>query len=577
MPHNESFLTLVEKAQAGDPFAFDQLVRRFQDRAVGYASALLGDDRASAEDAAQEAFLEAYRCLTGLKLPAAFPGWLRRLVFKHCDRVRRGGSKSSVSLESIQHRLYDTADLETDLIHRQEAEQVRAAIRALPCGEREVTALFYLSGSSTREIAAFLEIPEATVRTRLHRARRRLRKEMIVMEPQAAPSPAKNPVAERVFGEVVTEYLKQRREDPETANRSLLAQARQQLNDRLSDDTPLDPETVRSGDNLLSLIGDHEGRVTLMRRYLTQSLAVSEEAWARFFLVNSLSSAGLSEEVVASQESLSQWAQATFLNNPPYLSRDWPFLPLADTDSTAEIYPPDTLLLWTHYIPDAPDHWIKVGRGDDWLRRFHEIMDATPATDPNRQQRFYFMRTALRVLLMLGKADEAEKVLLLVEALADEETDPLSVFHWRGHAIYLRMMQAKGDDETLRRVGERAAVLLSLYEQALRAEKTPPQAADRFLILRDNIASIAADHGLYALATPLLTTQILSGRASEWVYVRLAKCVWAITHNRADTLQLLRQGALRNEAGDLWNWVKTLPVFADLVEDEEFVAAFSHA
>ena len=77
---NPSFLLLVEKAQAGDPFAFDQLVRRFQDRAVGYASTLLGDDRASAEDAAQEAFLEVYRCLIGLKLPAARAIQLFQLV-----------------------------------------------------------------------------------------------------------------------------------------------------------------------------------------------------------------------------------------------------------------------------------------------------------------------------------------------------------------------------------------------------------------------------------------------------------------------------------------------------------------
>lgn len=578
---NPSFLLLVEKAQARDPFAFDQLVRRFQDRAVGYASTLLGDDRASAEDAAQEAFLEVYRCLIGLKLPAAFPGWLRRLVFKHCDRVRRGKPERAVSLESVQYRLYDEADLETDLVRQQEAEQVRAAIHALPCGERAVTTLFYLSGCPTREIAAFLEVPEATVRIRLHRARLRLRKELIVKELgtrdiKPAGVVAQNPVAERVFGEIVADYLKQQSVNPEAADRSLLAQARQQLNDRLQDDTPLDSETVRSGDNLFSLIGEHEGSLALMRRYLTQSLPVSEEAWARFFLVNALSAAGRSEEVVAAQEALSQWVMSVISTDPPRLTRNWPFLPIADTDSVTEIYPQDSLLLWTHYIPEAPSNWIKVGRGDDWLRRFHEILDATPATKENRQQRFYFMRIALRLLVDMWKAEEAEKVLLRVETLADEETDPLSVFHWRGHALYLRMVQAKDDFESFHQAGNRAAVLLSMYEQALRAEASSSGAANCFSILRDNIASIAADHGLYTLAVPLLTILIASGRASEWVYIRLAKCVWAITRDRTDTLSLLPQGAVRNEAGDLWDWVKTLPVFAGIAEDEEFVAAFRH-
>ena len=101
MPMNESFLPLVQRAQVGDPFAFDHLVRRFQDMSVGYALTLLSDDRTSAEDASQEAFLEAYRCLGALRIPAAFPGWLRRIVFKHCDRVRRDRAEQTVPLDSV--------------------------------------------------------------------------------------------------------------------------------------------------------------------------------------------------------------------------------------------------------------------------------------------------------------------------------------------------------------------------------------------------------------------------------------------------------------------------------------------
>jgi RNA polymerase sigma factor (sigma-70 family) len=580
MPHDESFLLQVKRAQKGDPFAFDQLVRRFQDMAVGYALTLLREDRMSAEDAVQEAFLETYRGLNHLRVPAAFPGWLRRLVFKHCDRLRRGKAEASVSLESVQHRLYDMSDLENDLIRRQESERVREVMYSLPCTEAEVTALFYLNGCPTREIALFLEIPEATVRTRLHRARLRLRKDfsrMEIVENDRKPvrDAAENPVAARVLGEIVADYLKQQRENPETADRSLLAQARQQFSDRMNDTAPLDPETVRSGNNLLFLIGDHDSNVALMRRYLTQPLSISEEAWARFFLVNTLSGAERSQEVVSVQEELSRWMESLTPDNMPRLSCAWPFLPVPDTDSTTEIYPQDSLLLWTHYIPVSPNDWVKVGRLDDWLQRFHQILDNVPATDANRQQRFYFLRIALWTLLPLGRTEEAETLLLRVEALADEETNPLSVFHWRGHAIYLRMVQAKGDAETLRQVGDRAAVLLSLYEQALRAGEADSAIVTRFSILRDNIASVAADQDLYTLAVPLLTAQILSGRASEWVYVRLAKCVWASTHNKKDTLFLLRQGMLRNSAGDLRDWVESLPIFADLVEDPEFKVAIS--
>lgn len=73
MPMSESNLsTLVVRAQTGDRAAFDDIVLRFQDMAVGYAPALLGDFHL-AEDAAQEAFVGAWTELPRLHKPAAFP------------------------------------------------------------------------------------------------------------------------------------------------------------------------------------------------------------------------------------------------------------------------------------------------------------------------------------------------------------------------------------------------------------------------------------------------------------------------------------------------------------------------
>jgi DNA-directed RNA polymerase specialized sigma24 family protein len=68
----EEFVTLIRSAQNGNAEAYSQLVRRFQDMAYGYAYAILGDFHL-AEDAAQEALIEAYRCLPGLQEPLAFP------------------------------------------------------------------------------------------------------------------------------------------------------------------------------------------------------------------------------------------------------------------------------------------------------------------------------------------------------------------------------------------------------------------------------------------------------------------------------------------------------------------------
>ena len=77
------------RAKEGDRVAYDRIVREYQDRAVGYGYSLLGDFHA-AEDAAQEAFLQAFTDLPSLAEPAAFSGWFRKIVFKYCDRQTRG-------------------------------------------------------------------------------------------------------------------------------------------------------------------------------------------------------------------------------------------------------------------------------------------------------------------------------------------------------------------------------------------------------------------------------------------------------------------------------------------------------
>ena len=89
----EDLRTLVLDAQTGNLDAFNNLVRRFQDMAVGYAYAILRDFQ-FAEDAAQEAFISAWLFLDSLREPKAFAGWLRRLVFtlvaSHLSGILRG-------------------------------------------------------------------------------------------------------------------------------------------------------------------------------------------------------------------------------------------------------------------------------------------------------------------------------------------------------------------------------------------------------------------------------------------------------------------------------------------------------
>ena len=172
--------SLVAKTRSGDLLAFERIVQRFQDMAYGYAYSILGDFH-QAEDAAQEAFIEAYRQLPSLREPKAFPGWFRRIVFKHCDRIIRRKRVGTISLDALTGMASRAPGPHRMVEQREMQEQVIEAIRALPEHQRTVTTLFYIDGYSQRDIAEFLEVPVTTVKKRLYDSRRRLKERMIQM------------------------------------------------------------------------------------------------------------------------------------------------------------------------------------------------------------------------------------------------------------------------------------------------------------------------------------------------------------------------------------------------------------
>lgn len=173
--------TLVERATdtkrtlAERHAAFDELVRLFQDMAFACAYGALCGDFHLAEDAAQNAFVTAWRKLSQLREPAAFPGWLRRVVLTECSRATRGARLQTVPLDADAAVASTEGNPESIAEARELSASVRDALRLLPRGERIVATLFYFDSRSHTEIAEFLQVPRTTVAKRLHTARARLR------------------------------------------------------------------------------------------------------------------------------------------------------------------------------------------------------------------------------------------------------------------------------------------------------------------------------------------------------------------------------------------------------------------
>ena len=162
---------LVDRAKRGDLDAFVEIVRRFQDMAFGCAYSILRDFQL-AEDAAQEAFLEAYASLPNLRNTTAFPVWFRRIVFKRCDRLTRRNSISTVPLTAALRLASEESDPTTEAERKELREEVRIALATLPPKQLEVTTLYYVGDYSHREISEFLGVPISTIKNRLHSARK---------------------------------------------------------------------------------------------------------------------------------------------------------------------------------------------------------------------------------------------------------------------------------------------------------------------------------------------------------------------------------------------------------------------
>jgi len=176
----QNLAALIADASSGDTRAFEEIVVRFQDMAYGYAYSILRDFHL-AEDAAQEAFVEAYQNLSKLRDADRFAGWFRRIVLYRCNRIMRGRRLPTVPLEDALDIPSTDPSPHHTVEEREMRERVIEAVHSLSQPLREVTALFYMNGYSKNEISEFLEVPVNTVKSRLHSSRKQLREKMIPM------------------------------------------------------------------------------------------------------------------------------------------------------------------------------------------------------------------------------------------------------------------------------------------------------------------------------------------------------------------------------------------------------------
>jgi len=168
---------LIARAQRGDSAAYEEIVQRYQQVAFRTAYVITGTS-ADAEDAAQEAFVKAYRALYRFRLGSDLRPWLLRIVANEArNRVRSSGRRHQLELRLAEgFRPGDAAPSpEAVAIAADERRRLLAVVNALGEEDRLVIASRYFLQLSGEETATALGIPEGTVKSRLSRALARLR------------------------------------------------------------------------------------------------------------------------------------------------------------------------------------------------------------------------------------------------------------------------------------------------------------------------------------------------------------------------------------------------------------------
>ncbi|MEZ6089846.1 MAG: sigma-70 family RNA polymerase sigma factor [Pirellulaceae bacterium] len=173
---------LVVSAQAGDRSAIGELFDRYRPQVMALAMRRMGNID-EAEELAQDVFIQAMQKIDQLRVPEAFGGWVRQIVHrKAINRFSRRQPALACDPVTLEATCLDPATPDETAIDRENAAFVREGLDRLGDVDRQTLEAFYIDGQSLIEMADAFNAPIGTIKRRLHVARKRLAKELDVLQ-----------------------------------------------------------------------------------------------------------------------------------------------------------------------------------------------------------------------------------------------------------------------------------------------------------------------------------------------------------------------------------------------------------
>ena len=401
----ENDVQLIRKILSGNDAAFSLLVEKYQKSVHALAWRKIQDFH-HAEEIMQDTFLRAYKKLPTLKNPDQFAGWLHVIANRLCIDWMRSQKSVMQSLEDtpieeIEESSYTHHISEQRMTERTEHyhELVKRLLEKLPENERAVVTLFYLDEMSTKEIGKFMGVSVNTITSRLHRARKRLQTDPEFLNQEFfGHLELSDNLKENIMSQLeeirskFDVFMEKVKSDP-ASRAGILTEACNEIEDALKGKTT--PELVHLAvDEIYPYMGKlgMEKRLSLLRRYMNNTLDNTERFWAHNELIDSLAFLGRNRETLEEHSRLYRWT----------------------CRHLSDKYVLEAAKLSVHNC------WTAEGRIDDWIQLYNEASERLESPEVSYYSRGEFLQVGADVLRGNNRFDEA---LLEIEKLERANND----------------------------------------------------------------------------------------------------------------------------------------------------------
>jgi RNA polymerase sigma-70 factor (ECF subfamily) len=166
----------IDEILNGDPGSYSHIVEKYKDMAFSLSVKITGN-REDAEDAAQEAFVKAYKSLYLFRRDSAFKTWLFRIVYNTSIsklRSTKNNRQTALNTELTDAQVNETETALKNLKRQDRQQYLQEALKKLEADERSLLNMFYYDSFTANEISQITGLSESNVKVKLHRSRKKL-------------------------------------------------------------------------------------------------------------------------------------------------------------------------------------------------------------------------------------------------------------------------------------------------------------------------------------------------------------------------------------------------------------------